>query len=140
LGGMAASYHIDDYYIEKYYHHIFKSDAEILQLIEELGLGERLEWLRGSTGYFVDGKAYPMNTPFEILRFPPLSSVDIVRLGILVMRSKFIKDRAPYDDITAADWIRKVAGNSVYENFFKPLLASMAARTCPDTFEPRERW
>ena len=124
LGGMAASYHIDDYYIEKYYHHIFKSDAEILQLIEELGLGERLEWLRGSTGYFVDGKAYPMNTPFEILHFPPLSSVDIVRLGILVMRSKFIKDRAPYDDITAADWIRKVAGNSVYENFFKPLLAS----------------
>lgn len=124
LGGMAASYHIDDYYIEKYYHHIFKSDAAILQLIEELGLGGRLEWLRGSTGYFVDGKAYPMNTPFEILRFPPLSSADIVRLGILVMRAKLIKDRAPYDNIKASDWIRKVAGNSVYENFFAPLLES----------------
>ena len=124
LGGMAASYHIDDYYIEKYYHHIFKSDAAILQLIEELGLGGRLEWLRGSTGYFVDGKAYPMNTPFEILRFPPLSSADIVRLGMLVMRAKFIKDRAPYDNIKASDWIRKVAGNSVYENFFAPLLES----------------
>ncbi|MBN1134396.1 MAG: NAD(P)/FAD-dependent oxidoreductase [Methanosarcinaceae archaeon] len=124
LGGMAASYHIDGYYIEKYYHHIFKSDAAILQLIEELGLGGRLEWLRGSTGYFVDGKAYPMNTPFEILRFPPLSSADIIRLGILVMRAKLIKDRAPYDNIKASDWIRKVAGNSVYENFFAPLLES----------------
>jgi len=124
IGGMAASYHIDDYYIEKYYHHIFKSDAEILHLIEELGLGGRLEWLRGSTGYFVDGKAYPMNTPLEILRFPPLSIIDIMRLGLLVMRAKFIKDTTPYDNITAADWIRNVAGNSVYENFFAPLLAS----------------
>ena len=62
---MASSYKIDYYYIEKYYHHIFQNDAEILQLIEELGVGDRLEWLRGSTGYFVDGEAYPMNTPFE---------------------------------------------------------------------------
>jgi len=124
IGGMAASYHIDDYYIEKYYHHIFQSDAEILHLIEELGLGGKLEWLRGSTGYFVDGKAYPMNTPFEILRFPPLSIIDIMRLGLLVVRAKFIKDTTPYDNITAADWIRNVAGNSVYENFFAPLLAS----------------
>ena len=124
LGGMAASYHIDDYYIEKYYHHIFESDTEILQLIKELGLDNKLEWLCSSTGYFVDGKAYPMNTPFEILRFPPLSFFDIIRLGMLVVRAKFIKDTTPYDDITAADWIRKVAGKTVYENFFVPLLKS----------------
>lgn len=124
LGGMASSYKINDYYIERYYHHIFQSDNEILQLIEELGFDGRLEWLRGSTGYFVDGKAYSMNTPLEILQFPPLSIIDIMRLGLLVVRAKFIKDTEPYDDITAADWIKKISGFSVYKNFFAPLLAS----------------
>ena len=124
LGGMASSYQIDDYYIERFYHHIFQTDAEILQLIEELGLGDKMEWLRGTTSYFVDGKAYPMNTPVEILQFPPLSIVGIMRLGLLVVRAKFIKNTALYDDITAADWIRNVAGRSVYENFFAPLLVS----------------
>ncbi|OEU61941.1 MAG: phytoene dehydrogenase [Desulfobacterales bacterium PC51MH44] len=124
LGGMTSSYKINDYYIERYYHHIFQSDNEILQLIEELGFDDRLEWLRGSTGYFVDGKAYPMNTPLEILQFPPLSIIDIMRLGMLVVRAKFIKDTEPYDDITAAAWIKKTSGTSVYKNFFAPLLAS----------------
>ena len=124
LGGMATSYHIDDYYIEKYYHHIFRGDTEILQLIGELGLDDKLEWFRGSTGYFIDGKLYSMNTPFEILHFPTLSIVDIMRLGLLVVRAKFIKNTTPYDNLTATDWIQKVAGESVYENFFAPLLVS----------------
>jgi len=29
---------------------IFQSDKELITLIEELGLGDRLEWLRGTTG------------------------------------------------------------------------------------------
>lgn len=124
LGGMASSYKINDYYIEKYYHHIFQNDAQILQLIEELGLHDRLEWIRGSTGYFIDGKAYPMNTPTEILQFPPLSIIDIIRLGILVMRAKFIKNAEPYDYITAVNWIKRVSGESVHKNFFVPLLLS----------------
>ncbi|HIH92822.1 TPA: FAD-dependent oxidoreductase [Methanosarcina acetivorans] len=38
LGGMSSSYRINDYDIEKYYHHIFRSDKELLKLINELGL------------------------------------------------------------------------------------------------------
>lgn len=121
-GGMASSYHINDYYIEKYYHHIFTGDKELITLINELGLGERLEWLRGSTGYHLDGRIYPMNTPLEILKALPL--MDIIRLTWLVLRAKNIKDRSKYDDITAKDWIIDTAGESVYDNFFLPLLSS----------------
>ncbi len=121
-GGMASSYHINDYYIEKYYHHIFTGDKELITLINELGLGQRLEWLRGSTGYYLDGRIYPMNTPLEILKALPL--MDIIRLTGLVLRAKNIKDRSKYDDITAKDWIIDTAGESVYDNFFLPLLSS----------------
>ncbi|MDP2846166.1 MAG: NAD(P)/FAD-dependent oxidoreductase [Candidatus Methanoperedens sp.] len=129
LGGMASSYGIKTlyldmgiYHIEKYYHHIFASDKELISLIEELGLRHRLEWLRGSTGYYFNGKIYPMNTPFEILRALPL--MDVLRLTWLVLKAKNINDTAPFDDITAKQWIIDTAGESVYNNFFLPLLSS----------------
>jgi protoporphyrinogen oxidase len=127
LGGMASSYSVPKsnngaYHIEKYYHHIFASDHELISLIEELGHGDRLEWLRGTTGYYLNGKIYPMNTPIEILRALPL--MDVIRLTWLVLKAKAIKDRIPYDEITAKQWIIDTAGESVYNNFFLPLLVS----------------
>ncbi|MFZ3382757.1 MAG: NAD(P)/FAD-dependent oxidoreductase [Candidatus Methanoperedens sp.] len=122
LGGMASSYKIGGYHIEKYYHHIFASDKELISLIEELGLGGRLEWLKGTTGYYFNGKIYPMNTPIEILKALPL--MDVIRLTFLVLKAKSIKDRTPFDDITAKKWIIDTAGESVYNNFFLPLLQS----------------
>ncbi|HEX7628075.1 MAG TPA: NAD(P)/FAD-dependent oxidoreductase [Candidatus Methanoperedens sp.] len=122
LGGMASSYKIAGYTIEKYYHHIFASDNELISLIEELGIGARLEWLKGTTGYYFNGKIYPMNTPIEILKALPL--MDVIRLTILVLKAKTIKDRTPFDEITAKKWIIDTAGESVYNNFFLPLLQS----------------
>ena len=122
LGGMASSYSLNGNHIEKYYHHIFATDRALISLINELGLGEKLEWLRGSTGYYINGQIYPMNTPFEILKALPL--MDVIRLTWLVLKAKTIKDTTPFDDITAQEWIIDTAGQSVYNNFFEPLLDS----------------
>ncbi|VVB97276.1 Flavin containing amine oxidoreductase [uncultured archaeon] len=127
VGGMASSYSIKapntgSYHIEKYYHHIFAGDKELISLIDELGLLNRLEWLRGGTGYYFGGNIHPMNTPFEILKALPL--MDVARLTWLVLKAKSIKDTAPFDDITAKKWIINTAGESVYNNFFLPLLSS----------------
>ncbi|KKG15449.1 hypothetical protein EO98_05160 [Methanosarcina sp. 2.H.T.1A.6] len=128
IGGMAASYCLEHsgikYFIERYYHHIFRSDSELLALIRELGLEKQMLWLEAKNAYFVDGKNYPMNTPLEILHFSPLSILDLVKLGLLVFRIRLIKDTAPYDQIKAKDWILDTAGKSVYENFFAPLMKS----------------
>src|SRR3970282_1684099 len=126
---MASSYnikapHLNEgvYHIEKYYHHIFATDKELISLIEELGLSDRLEWLRGSTGYYFNGKIHPMNTPLAILKALPL--IDVLRLTWLVLKAKTIKDTTPYDEITAKEWIIDTAGESVYNNFFFSLLSS----------------
>ncbi|MDF1558416.1 MAG: NAD(P)/FAD-dependent oxidoreductase, partial [ANME-2 cluster archaeon] len=124
LGGMVQSYHVADYHIEKYYHHFFSSDTELKELIAELGLSARVQWVKGTTGYYWGGKAYPMNTPLEIVKFPPMSMWDIIRLGLLVLRTKFVRDVRSYDNIAAGEWILKTAGSGVYNNFFQPLLNS----------------
>jgi len=123
IGGLASSYHVNDYHIEKYYHHIFRSDETILKLIDELGLNNKLEWLKGTTCYYINGEIYPLNTPMEILQYPHLSLFDKVKLALLVLRSKR-KNIEDLDNITAKDLILNVAGKSVYNNFFEPLLRS----------------
>lgn len=123
LGGCLASYHHGDIWIEEYYHHCFAGDEHLFALLRELGLYERLEWLKGSTGYYVDGTIHPLTTPMEILRYPHLSFFDKFRLGLLTLRAKNL-DLGPLDAVSAVDYIRENLGDRVYASFFEPLLRS----------------
>ena len=82
LGGCLSSYHIDDYWIERYYHHCFSDDKDLFSLIRDLGLWDRLEWHEGSTGYFSGDSVYPLTTPLQILRWPELSLIDKAKLTL----------------------------------------------------------
>ena len=123
-GGMLASYNINGYSIEKYYHHLFESDGELRALIDELGLGDRLAWLRATTGYYTRGKVFSLDTPIQILKFPDLTFRDTLRLARFVMQSKRIEDPMPFDEVTARKWILESANHSIFDNFFVPLLKS----------------
>lgn len=122
-GGCLGSYRIDDYWIEEYYHHCFAGDARLLALIEALGVADRLEWLRGSTGYCVDGTIHPLTSPTEILLYPHLTLIEKARLGLLTLRSRGL-DVSALDGITAEDYILDTLGPGIYASFFEPLLKS----------------
>ena len=47
LGGLVSSYHVNHYHIEKYYHHIFRSDRSLS--------GERLGYMRAGFHSLVEG-------------------------------------------------------------------------------------
>ena len=44
IGGLAAVYETPGDDIEKFYHHLSKSEETIVELAEGLGLGDRVEW------------------------------------------------------------------------------------------------
>jgi protoporphyrinogen oxidase len=123
FGGCLSSYRINDYWIERYYHHCFSGDQSLFALLNELGLSDRLHWHNGTTGYYSRGTIYPLSTPAQILRYPELSLVDKARLGWLTLNAKKI-DLAPLDDIPAEVYIRNRLGDRVYHSFFEPLLKS----------------
>jgi protoporphyrinogen oxidase len=124
LGGCLSSYSPGPgKTIEKFYHHCFSGDKYLFHLLEELGIADRLEWLKGSTGYYVDGIIHPLTTPFEILRYPHLTLVDKMRLGLLVMGSRNI-DTETLDDLPARDFVIRRCGEHAYASFFEPLLRS----------------
>ena len=131
VGGLAATYETAGDRIEKFYHHLSKSEETIVELAEELGLGKGLEWRVGKNGYYVDGTVYPMDTPWEILAYPHLSLYDTFRLGMLTLDvdvrggvPKFdsYEDLRNFEDVPIREFVCDHTTQNVYENFFEPLL------------------
>jgi len=123
LGGCLASYHMNDYWIERYYHHCFSSDTALFALLKETGLFEKLEWINGTTGYFARNRIFPLNTPLEILTYPELTLIDKAKLAWLTLSAKRT-DLAALDDVPADQYIIENLGTNIYSSFFEPLLKS----------------
>ncbi len=122
-GGCLSSYRLDGGWVERFYHHCFAGDARLVSLLGELGLLDRLEWLRGTTGSFAGGKVYPLNTPLEILRYPRLGTLDKARLALFTRGARRLKAEE-LDTVTARDFIVGRLGSGIYDQFFRPLIRS----------------
>lgn len=124
LGGLVSSWDIGGYKIEKFYHHLSKNDAYFFNFLKELKIDKSLKWKLGSVGYYYDNKVYKLDTPIDILKFKGLNLIDTLRIGFIVLWIKLTRDYSDLDDIQAKEWLIKMGGRRVYDNFFKPLLKS----------------
>jgi len=131
LGGLAATYETAGDDIEKFYHHLSKSEETIVELAEDLGLGDRVEWLVGKNAYYVDGVVHPLDTLPQIAAYPGLSLYDTFRLGLLTLEidvrggwPKFdtYDDLTDFEDVPIKQFLLEHTTRGVYENFFEPLL------------------
>lgn len=127
LGGLASSFEVDGARLEKFYHHLFTSDTHIAALVEELGLGEDLEWNPSVTGYYTQ-RIHRLTSPLDVLRFKPLPFVDRIRLGMLAVFPRLMRDWKPLEEITAEQWLVRWAGRRVYEEVWAPLLRAKFGR------------
>jgi Protoporphyrinogen oxidase len=120
-GGLAAGFQIEGVWLDKFYHHIFRSDKTVIQLIEELGLGERLEWQHPRTVSLIEGKNYQLDSPISLLRFKPLNMYGRLRMGAALA---YLKVTNPdwLEGKRAHPWLEQWMGRRGYELIFKPLL------------------
>ncbi len=121
-GGLAGSFSTERFSVEKFYHHLFKRDTALQQLIADLDLGPELVWRPASTGAYYMQRPYRLSSPLDLLRFKPLSLVDRLRLGWLAVHARTVKHWEQLDDISARDYIIRTAGPKVYEVVWEPLL------------------
>jgi protoporphyrinogen oxidase len=116
LGGQAAAFPVaGGNSLEYFYHHLFQSDTDIVRLIEELGIGDKLVWLPSNVGYFADGKAYPLNGALDLLKLPVIPIHDRLRLGLVTAYLQRRKDWRPFEQVTAREWLRKALGARAYD-------------------------
>ena len=131
VGGLAATYETAGDRVEQFYHHLSRSEETIVALAEELGLGDAVEWRVGKNGYYVDGVVHPLDAPWEIVAFPPLSVYDKFRLTMLTLgvdvrggRPRFgaYESLEAYEEVPVREFVEEHTTRNVYASFFEPLL------------------
>lgn len=151
-GGLAASFPVTDRpdgpQLEKFYHHIFQTDKDIIRAIDEMGLRADLEWKTPPTSTFRNGKIYRMDSAFDelksktarkllkpltgsaidtavaIMRFKPISLVSRLRFGLAGGYLKFESNYERLSKTTAVKWAQKWVGQAGYQAILKPLLTA----------------
>lgn len=122
LGGLATHHDFGGFYWDRFYHVILPSDRNLIQFIEDIGVGPELEWQRTYTGFYVDDRLYSISSNLEFLRFPLLSIFAKIRLAWTMIYCSRISDWRRLERISVADWLTRVSGASTYEKLWKPLL------------------
>ena len=112
-----------DIYLDKYYHHIFKSDIEIIRLIEEHGLGSDLMWLESKSGIFTKGHHWPFGTPRDLLSFSPIGNLwQRLLMGVNLFYFKCVEDWQHLDSISCREFFEQRWNLAGYRNLWEPLL------------------
>ncbi|MGI9253954.1 MAG: NAD(P)/FAD-dependent oxidoreductase, partial [Thermomicrobiales bacterium] len=101
--------------LEYFYHHLFQSDHAIIDLIDELGIGDRLVWLPSNVGYFADGKIWPLNGAADLLKLGFIPFHDRVRLGLVTAYLQRVRDWKPFEQVTAHEWLQRALGKNAYD-------------------------
>jgi protoporphyrinogen oxidase len=124
LGGQAATMpFINGTRVEHYYHYWYTSDRDVVGLWDELGIEEEIGWHPARMGFVVDGRLHPFTTPFDLLRFKPVSLRTRLRMGWAVLDlQRRHREVEPFESITAREWIERRMGRQAWRTVWGPLM------------------
>lgn len=125
VGGLAGGFKEAhwNWSVEKFYHHWFQSDSEMLGLIRELGLEGSVRFPRPLTVMHHKNKWYPFDSILNALLFPGLGwGWNKIRFGFVGLFLRLTKNWQALEKVTAHEWMMKWAGKKVYEQMWQPLL------------------
>ena len=136
-GGLAAGFEIEPgMWLEKFYHHLFRSDRRAIAMIGELGLADRLEWKQPVTATLRDGRVHQLDSPRSLLGFAPLPVADRLRMGAVLAGLKTMPNPRLLEGRTAADWTRRWMGRRAHEVVWEPLLRGKFGDAAPEIAMP----
>lgn len=123
VGGLVATFDFDGVRIDHFYHFLCRQDTGYFELCRDLGLGERIRFVKARTGFFYDGREYPFGSPTDLLRFSPLPFTQRLRVGAFALEARLRSEWTQLDDIPAKPWLIDRTGRQAYDIIWHPLLA-----------------
>ncbi|MDQ2584026.1 FAD-dependent oxidoreductase [Saccharothrix yanglingensis] len=124
LGGLGTFFPWRDRWVERFYHCVMPSDDHLLGLLGELGLRDAVAWRRTRMGMVVNGRGYPFNNAWDLLRFTPLGLPDRVRFGVVSLLLRRLGQGKDLDGTRTEDWLRGLYGDRVWELLLAPLFGA----------------
>jgi len=123
VGGLAGGFRDENWAwsLEKFYHHWFQSDVDVLKLAEEMGVRDQIIFPRPKTSFWIDGKILRSEISPSAL-FLPLSLIAKLRFGAVGAFVKLFPFWKPLERVTADAFFLRFMGEEAYGKFFRPLL------------------
>ena len=125
VGGLAAGFKEPgwDTSVERFYHHWFASDRDMLGLMNELGFQDKVIFRRPFTVMYHQGKFYPLDSILKALAFPGYGGFfGMVRFGLVTVYLRYLADWRPLEKYTAHEWLNKYYGPDLYATILEPML------------------
>lgn len=121
FGGLLRTFDVGGTALEFYYHHFFRQDAELMWLLRDLELNDKIFYDNTRMGIYVQGEAHDFSTLIDLLRFRPLSLWDKVKFIFISAFLGKCASWAKWEHVDALSWIRKYGGNSIADYVWGPL-------------------
>ena len=113
VGGLLETFTYQKVIIEKYYHHFFESDYALLDLMKQLGIANKIQWLDARMSIIYKQKFYSFSNVYDFLAFPffeVTSKIRVISLGI-------------FDQIFRLNLSpQKLFGEEIWKKLWEPLL------------------
>ncbi|HQE17277.1 MAG TPA: FAD-dependent oxidoreductase, partial [Aggregatilineales bacterium] len=134
VGGLAAGFRAPgwDWSLEKFYHHWFSTDSDVLQLIAEMGCSDKVRFYSPVTSLWHESGIYPLDAPVagsatlgrvvNVMRLPGLSLPAKLRFGLVGALLKLYPNGIQLEATTADAWLQKWVGREAHEMIWRPLL------------------
>ncbi len=121
VGGMTAAFDFSGLTIERYYHFHCTSDTAFLEMLEELGIADRMRWTETRMAYWYRGRLQPWGNPIALLKFRGLGLLAKIRYGLFAFWCTRRNDWRPLDRVNARDWVLRWVGPQAYEILWRRL-------------------
>lgn len=115
IGGMTASFDFGGLNIERYYHFHCTSDLDFLEMLNELGIADKLHWVPTKMGFWYQNRLQPWGNPIALLKFKGLGLASKFRYGLHAFISTKRKNWHKLDSMDAVSWIKDWVGRQAYE-------------------------
>jgi len=122
LGGLADAWSIGGITWDRHYHVTLLSDSATRGLLTELDLDHSMQWRKTQTGFYGNGQLYPFSNAVDFARFPVLSPLEKLRLGLTILRASRLKDWRSIESLTVEQWLTQLSGKGVFNKIWRPLL------------------
>ncbi len=124
LGGLGTYFDWNGNFLDKFYHCQMPSDADLLKLIDDVGVGGRLYWRNTRMGFVVGGKRYAFNSALDLLKFKPLGLFERLRFGVVSLLLRHNGKGKDLDNLSIERWFSGLYGDRIWRKLLKPLFVS----------------
>ncbi len=135
VGGLAAGFKAPgwDWSLEKFYHHWFATDTDILNLIAEIGHSDKVIFPWPTTSIWREDGIFPadkkvlpgpplLSRVANVLTMPGMSLPARLRFGLVAFLLTLYRNGITLEKHTADSWLRRAVGDQAYEVLWRPLL------------------